>query len=567
MNSQDIPAERLSTTERQRAFSGAVLGAGMFLMGGIGLAYEYTFSKLSSDLLGNSARQWAIIIGVMMLFMGIGADLQKYFKTRNLVDKLIISEIALGLIGGLGPLSLLYVFGRIPEYFVMFQYFFICSVGLLIGFEIPLVTRINESYSKDLRHNLARILKMDYVGSLCGALAWIFLLPRFFTLIESAFVLGLVNMCVAVITLYCFRDQVAYGRRLCSVILACAVGLCTALAFAENWTVRAEQQLYRDRVLFTETSVYQHLVVTESNSGVVNCYLNGHIQFSSADEHIYHENLVHPAMAIAPRRDNVLILGGGDGMALREVLRYPDVKSATLVDIDPMMTNLARNNPIFRALNGDSLSNARTTVFESGAITRAGQSEIYAPYRKVGRWREEAKVADVQVMNIDAIRFVEEVPGTFDVIIIDFPDPNSPELAALFSEQFYRSVAKKLTADGIVVLQSTSPYHAREAFLCIGRTLRAAGLGAVPYHDNVPSFGEWGWWIGGHDYVYGVARIKRLLRGIEVLGVRTQYISPELIRASLVFGHGQLEGEGDAISTITSPRVYGYYLEGWQESL
>ncbi len=193
--------------------------------------------------------------------------------------------------------------------------------------------------------------------------------------------------------------------------------------------------------------------------------------------------------------------------------------------------------------------------------------EVYTHFRKIGRWREEAKVADVQVINIDAVQFVEEASGTFDVIINDFPDPNSLELAALFSQQFYQSVGKRLAADGIIVLQSTSPFHAKEAFLCIGRTLKAAGISAVPYHDNVPSFGEWGWWIGGHDYVYGTGRIKRRLRSIEEISVETRYLHPELIRASLVFGTDQFEAEGDGISTITAPRVYEYYLMGWQESL
>lgn len=551
----------------QRVISGMVLGAGMFLMGGIGLAYEYSFSKLSSDLLGNSARQWAIIIAVMMLFMGIGADVQKYFRDRNLVDKLILSEVALGLLGGFGPLGMLITFGRFPEYFALVQYFLICSVGMLIGFEIPLVTRINESYAKNLRYNLARILKMDYAGSLFGALVWIFVLPRFFTLLEGAVVLGLVSMLVAGLTLVCFRDQVARRRSLLLTILFCSFGLLFSLARTEEWTVNAEQHLFRDRVLYTDTSVYQHVALTESRTGVVKCYLNGHIQFSSDDEAIYHENLVHPAMLIAPRRDNVLVLGGGDGLAVREVLRYSDVYSVTLVDIDPMMTTLAREHPILRSLNEDSLRDARTTVLESNAISPGGAGKMYAPYRRVGRHRGEEKIADIQIMNIDAIQFVEEAEGSFDVIILDFPDPNSPELATLYSEKFYRSLGKRLAADGILVSQSTSPYHAKEAFLCVGRTLLGSGFGVAPYHDNVPSFGEWGWWIGGHDYVYDPERIKRLLKGIERTIAETRYLNADLIGASLVFGKGRLESLYEDISTLSAPRVHTYYLMGWQESL
>lgn len=546
---------------------GGILGAGMFLMGGIGLAYEYTFSKLSSDLLGNSARQWAIIIAVMMLFMGIGADVQKYFQKQNLVDKLIASEVILGCLGGFGPLVLLYVFGVAPAFFTLWQYFFICSVGLLIGIEIPLVTRINEGYAKDLRYNLAKILKMDYIGSLFGALVWIFVLPRFVTLIEGAVVLGIASIVVAGITLVCFRREVAHPRPLLGTIVVCSVALGLSLAKAQGWTLHAEQHIYRDRVVFTDTSPYQHMVLTQSRAGVITCYLNGHIQFKSEDEHIYHENLVHPAMSIAPRRDHVLVLGGGDGMAVREILRYPDVNAVTLVDIDPMMTDLAQNHPIFRTLNESSLANARTTVFETRAVSPAGPLEVYAPFQRAGRLQDETKVADVQIMNLDAVRFIEEVPGTFDVIILDFPDPNSVELAALYSQQFFRSVANKLSADGILALQATSPYHAKEAFLCIGRTLGASGLGMVPYHDNVPSFGEWGWWIGGHDGVYGEQRLRRLLTDLPPLTVETQYLRSELVDASLVFGRGQLSTEYDEISTLSSPSIHKFYLMGWQRAL
>ena len=549
--------------KHQGTYPSAVLALGIFLMGGIGLAYEYTFSKLASDLLGNSARQWAIVIAVMMLFMGIGADIQKYFRNDNLVDKLIMSEILLGLLGGAGPIVLLSAFGAAPDYFTVFEYMFVCGVGLLIGFEIPLVTRINEGYAKNLQYNLARVLKMDYLGAVCGALVWIFVLPKFFTLIEGALVLGMVSMGVAALTLFCFRDRVAYRKSLLTAIVVCAACSAVSITMVEGWTVHAEQRLFRDRILFSETSKFQHLVVTQSRTGTIKCYLNGYIQFSSDDEHIYHENLVHPAMSIAPRRESVLILGGGDGLALREVLKYPDVESVVLVDIDPMMTRVASENPIFKVLNHGSLTRARTTVLASRAVSAGGPLEVYAPFRRSGRFREEAKVADVQVMNIDAARFVEDAEGRFDVILLDFPDPNSLELAPLYSEQFYRVLGTKLAADGILALQSTSPYHAKEAFLCIGRTLRASGFSVVPYHDNVPTFGEWGWWIGGHDYVYGPEKIRSRLEGVDSLHVDTEYLNPELIGASLVFGTNYFDFEPDDISTLSSPRVYSYYLMGW----
>ncbi|MEJ2546064.1 MAG: hypothetical protein P8Y99_18530, partial [Calditrichaceae bacterium] len=165
------------------------------------MAYEYTLSKVASDLLGNSVRQWAIIIGVMMFFMGIGSDVQKYFSNKFLIDQFILYEILLGLLGAFGPIALLFFYGQYNEYYILIQYLFICSIGLIIGFEIPLITRINETYISELKFNIGAVLKMDYIGALAGSLAWIFLLPKFFTIIETAFVLGLLNVLVGGFTL------------------------------------------------------------------------------------------------------------------------------------------------------------------------------------------------------------------------------------------------------------------------------------------------------------------------------------------------------------------------------
>ena len=560
------PDSRVVRPAGSTALYGWMLGAGMFFMGGIGLAYEYTFSKLSSDLLGNSARQWAIVIAVMMLFMGVGADAQKYFSGRRLVEKLVVSEILLGLLGGFGPIALLTLFGWAPDHFVLAQYFFIASVGLLIGFEIPLVTRINAQYESTLRYNLGRILKMDYIGALCGALVWIFVLPRFFSLVEGAFVLSFVSMGVAGLTLCIFRVQVERILLLVGAICFAVFVLGVGLLRADDWTAYAEQALYRDPVIYSETSPFQHVVLTQSVHGTLRCYLNGHIQFSSDDEHIYHENLVHPAMSIAPRRDRVLLLGGGDGLALREVLKYGDVAEVVLVDIDPMMTRLAREYPLLRELNGDSLLQAKVSVIESGAVSAGARIPVASVVRKRGRWRETAEVAEVQVMNIDAKRFVQDTSGVFDVILIDFPDPNSPEIAALYSVQFYQAIGKCLSEDGILALQSTSPYHAKEAFLCVGRSLVAAGLAVVPYHDNVPSFGEWGWWIGGKVNVYSPERLKSQLSAIADFGVSTKYLMPELVEASLVFGRDGLKSKSEAVSTLSRPRIFDFYQRSWQDA-
>ncbi|VAX35363.1 Spermidine synthase [hydrothermal vent metagenome] len=541
-----------------------VLYLSIFVMGGCGLAYEYTFSKLSTDLLGNSSRQWALIIGIMMFFMGIGADLQKRVK-KDLIGKFITAEIILGLVGSFGPIVFLYSFGAFRDYFVLIQYIFICFMGVLIGFEIPLLTRINEKYSSQLSVNLGNILKMDYFGSVIGALVWIFVLPKFFTIIEGAFVLGMATLLTAAVSIYFFRDLIKGLKRFVFCASISFLLICFGYTQSAHWTVYAEQRLYRDRIIFSQTTDYQHIVLTQSTSGEIACYINGHLQFNSIDEHIYHENLVHPVMNIAPRRDHVLVLGGGDGMAVREVLKYKDVKKITLVDLDPVMTFLARENPFFVKMNDNSLNNAKVKIIKNNTLVLGAKEDLYIQNQNKLLEDRIGKVAELNVINLDAVRFMELVQGKYDVIIIDFPDPNSLELAKLYSQQFYQLVTKKLTPRGLLVQQSTSPIHAKEAFLCVGRTMKQSGLVAVPIHDNVPSFGEWGWWIAGREQVYTEKKLRQKLKNVVSLMASTQYLSVDLMQASVFFGKAQFETQETDINTISSTRIYDYYLQAWRE--
>ena len=445
--------------------SSLVIYLSIFGMGACGLAYEYTLSKIASDILGNSLKQWVIVISVMMFCMGVGSDAQKYLKDKKLVDKFLFGEIVLGLLGGLGPICMLFMHGS--QYYILVQYFFICSIGFLIGLEIPLLTRLNDNYTTQLKFNLGAIMKMDYIGSLVGAIVWLFVLTKFFSIVETAFVLGIINVSIAVFGALYFRKLMAWFRSL-MILAVLAVGfLFYGLSQASSWTSYAEQSLYKDRIIYSETSPFQHIVLTEANNGVINCFINRHLQFSSFDEHIYHEVLVHPAMQLAKSRKNILVLGGGDGLAVRELLKYDDVESVTLVDLDPFMINLAKNNPVINALNEGSLSNAKVRSFESAAVSR-GPVESLAVMNRNSIKREEQTVADISVYNIDALNFVKDINGFYDVMILDFPDPNSHDLAKLYSREFYGALMKRLAPNGIVIQQSTSPIHAKEAFLCIG---------------------------------------------------------------------------------------------------
>ena len=177
-------------------------------------------------------------------------------------------------------------------------------------------------------------------------------------------------------------------------------------------------------------------------------------------------------------------------------MKYRDVEQVTLVDIDPDMIDLAKNNEILNELNQGALRDARVHARVSPAVRGEDRST------PVYYWKEqrapdgglvEEEVARVEVFTIDADRFIEEIAAVWDVIIVDFPDPNTVELVKLYSREFYFKLKKVLAEEGMIAMQSTSPYHAKESFLCILRTVESAGFRTIPYHDNVPSFGDWGW--------------------------------------------------------------------------
>ena len=538
----------------------AVLYIMTAIMGGCGIAYEYTFSKISSDLMGNSVRQWAITIGLMMFFMGIGSDLQKYLKDKHLFDKFIFFEVVLGMLGGFGPILLLWVFGASRDHYVLVQYSLIVSTGFLIGLETPILVRINEQYTKELAVNIGGILRMDYIGAFAGAALWAFIFIGTFQLTQVGFILGVLNMITAALSLVYFSELAHRKGALALFVGACSLSLLVGLFKAPDWTRYTEQKLYMDRVIYSHSTKYQHIVLTQTNSGDIFCYINGNTQFSSYDEYIYHEFLVHPAMALAPSRKKVLVLGGGDGLGMREIVKYADVEEVTLVDLDPEMTRLARENPYLSELNQHSLADARIKVLENGALTDAEQRVIHPmDHTDIFARESEKGVAEVTVVNIDAGLFIDQIRGFYDVIIVDFPDPNNLELSKLYSMGFYSGLRAKLTRGGIIVQQATSPVHTREAFLCIGRTMKAAGLAVVPMHENVPVFGEWGWWIGGRKEDTSAAVMKKRLSELGDPSVPVRHLTGDVIRASQAFGKQQLITEETPVNTILNNVIYQYY--------
>jgi spermidine synthase len=546
-----------------------LLGFSILATGACGLVFEYVLSTVSTYILGNAIEQFAVTFGLMMLMMGAGALLQRFLSDKNLVEKFIVIEISLAILGGYAPIAIYSAFGAMNSHFELVQYLFMGAIGFLIGLEIPVVLRINEKYSQELGVNLAQIISVDYVGAFIGSIVWAFFLIRKFSIVEIGFLVGIVNFLIAIIAFSYFlkKGMVKHKVSTISAILATIILISLGYVQSKTWEINMEQRLYEDPIVFSQTTKYQKLVMTRNEKlNEYRFFINGNNQFSSLDEAIYHEQLVHPIMSLVPDHRRVLILGGGDGLALREVLKYEDVESVTLVDLDPDMVQFCANNETMRKLNHNSFQDARVKTISASGIVSMGERSLYQETEervvKKDKVSETEKVGKVNIFNLDADLFLDRIIGYWNVIIVDFPDPNAVELTKLYSQEFYFKLKRKLAENGTAVIQSTSPYHAKEAYLCVKRTVESSGFTAVPYHDNVPSFGDWGWIMAWKSSEKD-SLILQKMQNINI-SVPTKYLSPVVFRSALSFGKGWLESNRIDVNTLMKPVLLKYYThDAW----
>ena len=543
-----------------------MLGASIFSSGAVGLVNEYVLSTVSTYILGNSILQFSIIIGLMLLMMGIGAAMQSRLKDTHLVEKFIAVEIALALIGSFAPIGIYSIFGYASELLLIALYGSAALIGFLIGFEIPIVLRINKRFSEELKSNVAVIFSMDYIGAFVGMLVWVTYLKSNFPLTEVSFIICGFNFAVMIATFFYFIKKKYVNLKKISIVAIILTSLICYWGYSSNraWSVSLEQELFEDKIVYTATSKYQHLVITQNESiNDTRLYINGNTQFSSLDEDIYHDNLVHPVMSLVPDHFKTLILGGGDGFAMREVLKYSDVESVVLVDLDPMMIEIASTNEYMTQLNENSFADARVHATSSGAAGSDGVRAVnyFTDEEDEGGDDEYQFVATVDVITMDAGMFVEEISEIFNTIIIDFPDPNSIELSKLYSKEFYQQLKSRLSERGMLVVQSTSPYHCKQVFFGIEATLQAAGFNTLPYHDNVPSFGDWGFilaWKSGESSESVMNRIQNFER----FHVETDYLTPHVLSSNFAFGKNVLV-PNPLVNTLMEPKLFDEYLKCW----
>ena len=498
-----------------------------FVCAACGLVYELALITLGGYLIGNTVQQASIVLSVFVFAMGIGALAAKRLQERPVLAFAWI-EGALALVGGLSVLVLYAAFAWLDLYQPALVVAAL-AIGTLIGAEIPvlmaLIQRIRAQAAGDA---VADLFAADYVGALVGGLAFPFLLLPRFGQIEGALLVGAVNVVAATIVVGGVFGRTLRPRQTAAVaggLVAVLAVLGGAAAIASDFETSARQALFDDPIVHVERSAYQELVVTESvdltGRRDVRLFLNGDLQLSSVDEYRYHEALVHPAMAGAHGR--VLVLGGGDGLAIREVLRYPDVREVVNVELDPAVTRLARTEPRLVELNQRSLSDER-----------------------------------VRIEHGDAFGWLRADHGTFDLVIADFPDPEDMATAKLYSLELYQLVANALAPGGRVVVQGGSPFFAPDAFWCVEATVRAAGLHPLPYAADVPSFGNWGFVLARRDAPpEGLAMPSPAPPGL-------RYVDASVLDAATVFPPDRARRPVE-VSTLIDPTIVEYQRKGWRD--
>jgi spermidine synthase len=424
-----------------------------------GLIYELVAGTLASYLLGDSVTQFSLVIGVYLSALGVGAWLSQYIDEK-LARTFIEVELALAIIGGMSA-PLLFVAFAWVDWFRMILFGLVFVIGVLVGLELPLLMRILKEHL-DFSDLVSRVLTFDYIGALLASLLFPILLVPYLGLVRTSLVFGMLNALVGIWGSYLLRpllnERGIAGLRGRGIL---AIGLLlVGFIKADTLTTWSEEAILSNPIVYAQQSTFQRIVVTQNKRGF-QLHLNGHLQFNSADEYRYHEALVHPALSASKKPTNVLVLGGGDGLAVREILKYPSVKSVTLVDIDPAMTTMAKEFPLLSELNENALSDPRVTV-----------------------------------VNDDAFVWISESEQTFDCVVIDFPDPGSYSIGKLYSSRFFRLLRKRVSEDSVLSIQCTSPLVAPKSYWCIISTLEACGFTVQPYRVSVPTFGVWGFGLG-----------------------------------------------------------------------
>lgn len=465
----------------------------VFTIATCGLVYELVAGTLASYLLGDSVKQFSFIIGVYLFSMGVGSYFAK-FLTKNMLNTFIEIEILVGLVGGLSSVVLFLLFESVQS-FQLILYLLVFITGCLVGLEIPLLMNILKD-KIEFRDLVSNVFTFDYIGALLASILFPLILVPKLGIMGTSLFFGMINISIAIVLCFLLKRELKKLSLLKFKAISSFLLLLIVFIFSSKILSYSEGKLYGENIIYSNSTQYQRIVLTHEKSDY-RLYLNNNLQFSSTDEYRYHEALVHPAMSMAKKVNNVLVFGGGDGLAVREILKYKEVKKVTLVDLDEGMTKLFQTNTILSNFNQKALLNPI-----------------------------------VSIINQDAYIWAKSCENKYDVVIIDFPDPSNYSLGKLYSLNFYKTVKKLLTTQGVIVIQTTSPYFAPKSFWCINKTVTVVFPQVDAYHAYVPSFGEWGFTIAMNGFETNFNQVNRSVDGLKFYNFQFEkfnYFSNDMI--------------------------------------
>lgn len=488
-----------------------------FIISVCGISYELLTGTVSSYFIGNATLQYSLTIGIFLSAMGIGSYFSRNLE-KNLLEIFISVQIIVGLLGGFSTMLLYIAYQFTPAFFLLF-FIYLLTLGSLIGVEIPVLIRVLKDYQA-LKFSISDVLAFDYIGALAASILFPLLILPSMGLMHAAFFYGIINIIIAIMNIHVFSGIIKWRNRFAAACFTVAILLFGGLYYSGKMVSYFEAKMYGDEIIHTQQTRFQRIILTRYGDDM-RLYLDGGLQFSSWDEYRYHEALVHPAMHLAKNREEVLILGGGDGLAAREVLKYPDVKRITLVDIDGEMVELCKTHYLITRINGNSLSHPKMNIV-------------------------------IQ----DAYKYMQDAQERFNVVIIDLPDPNNESLSRLYTIGFYHKIKERLARGGVICAQATSPYYARNTFWCIINTFEATGLYTHAFHLFVPSMGDWGFALcSNEDFSPDDIIISK---------VETEYLQHGGIAELFYFGRDESRVDTE-INTLNTHKILQYYDKEWRK--
>lgn len=502
----------------------ALLLAAVAACAACGIIYELALLTLSASLDGGGIVATSLIVAGYIAALGVGALLAKPLLAHAALGFITV-EALLGVVGGLSAAALYVVFafldGSVGSTWVLAVS--TALIGGLVGAEVPLLMTLLQrgrtAGPADAGRTLANLNAADYLGALLGGLVWPFLLLPQLGMIRGAAATGMINLAAAAVVAIFLLRQVVSARQLALALCALAAALALLAGLLLRSTdveTTSRQRLYADPIIAYRHTPYQEIVVTRRGDDT-RLYLDGGLQFSTRDEYRYTESLVYPALGNGAR--SVLVLGGGDGLAARELLRQPGISRIVQVELDPAVIEIARTT--LRAANGGSLDNPRVRVLTGDAMA----------------WLRGPN------------------PDRFDAVIVDLPDPDTPVLGRLYSTEFYALAARALAPGGLLVVQAGSPFSTPTAYWRTVSTIRAAGYAVTPYHVHVPTFGDWGFVLAQRGDTPPAPKVPPDAPPLRFLDQR-------VLQAAVVFS-GDVGPRPLEPSTLDNPRIVGDMRHGY----